>query len=183
MCELIKNSVVVLGGSICTNYGLQVTKCLVENLATKDVTIVSGLETDISLLALETSLSVGGKTVGFLAGDVRIAQKIKRIAQVTNKLKRAENGSVYAPKDGLELGVRPFLSRDKAMVSKCESVLVIEAVMGSRIFNAVEFALKNNKQIFAVPGSVFSYTSKGANFLLRTGAILVESHQDITTHL
>lgn len=179
----IKDSLVVLGGSVCTDYGKDVTKCLVENLAAKGVHIVSGLETEISFLALNLSLGAGGKASGFLAGSVKKAKKIKPVRDLIHRLAEDKNGSLYVPSGKMRQVGNPFLDRDRVMITACDAVLVTEALLGSRIFYAVEFALENNKTIFAVPCSSFKYTSRGASFLLETGALLVRNHMTILTNL
>lgn len=175
-----KKSLVVLGGSVCTDYGLHVTKCLVGYLAKEGVCIVSGLETKVSYMALNCSLDVGGSAHGYVAGSLKIA-KIK--SKTVDRLISSKNGQVYVPPNKAESIKNPFIFRDRVMVYRSDAVLVIEALMGSRIFNAIEFASKNNKQIFAVPGNVFNYSSKGTSFLLKTGAVLVENHKDIIQHM
>lgn len=178
--EKIDKSIVILGGSVCTKYGLKVVKSLIEKLAVGGLHIVSGLETKISFLSLDTTLNVGGYASGFFAGNIKLARKIPDVNQIITKLISCKNGSVYMPSRSQNVSRgNPFLSRDKAMIKKCNGVLVIEALIGSRIFNAVEFAIEENKPIYAVPGEIFSYTSKGTNLLIKTGATLIESHKDV----
>lgn len=177
---MIENSLVVLGGSVCTEYGLQVTKSLVGNLAKQGINIVSGLETKISILALETSIFVGGRSIAYLGYGIDKVKRNKSISRVIKRLLESPRGKIYAPFNKSTKASRSsYINRDRLMIKESEGVLVIESVYGSRIFSAVEYALSLNKPIFSVPGSVFSYTSRGTNFLIKTGAVLVEDHSDV----
>jgi len=179
----IHNSVVILGGSVCTEYGLNVTKCFSEHLAKAGVNIVSGLETDISFLSLKCALNVGGYASGFLANSLKFSRKIEKVNVATKKLLSNKKGRLYVVSKDYSKTRNAFITRDRYMIKSCDCVLVIEALVESRIFQAVEYAVSINKPVFVIPGNIFSYTSKGCSFLIKTGAKLVDSYKDITDFL
>lgn len=67
----------------------------------------------------------------------------------------------------------------KLWLGLCSGVLVIESLEGGGALITAEFAMNQNKPVFAVPGSIFSKNSKGCHFLIKNGGILVESYETV----
>lgn len=167
----------VVGTRKATAYGKQVTEELVTDLSRNGITIVSGLARGIDTVAHKAALAAGGRTIAIFACGLDTiyppenADLAKRIVQ---------NGAIISE---YPLGVRPrpdyFPRRNRIMSGISLGVLVIEAGQSSGAIITANMALEQNREVFAVPGSILSPVSKGTNQLLQEGAKLVTEYTDI----
>ena len=170
----------VVGPRKPSSYGQQVTHSLVTPLAEAGVTIVSGLALGIDGLAHEAACQVKGKTIAVLAGGVD-QHSIQPSAHRGLAQKIIELGgaiiSEYPP------GTAPlnysFPKRNRIIAGMTLGTLVIEATEASGTLITAQCALDGNREVFAVPQNITSLTSIGTNNLLKMGAKLVTSSQDI----
>jgi len=171
----------VVGTRRPTVYGRQVAEEMVRDLAQCKVTIVSGLARGIDSIAHRSTLDVQGKTVAVLASG------LDNIYPPENtKLARAimEQGTLISE---YPLGIRPkpehFPMRNRIMSGLSLGVLVIEAGEKSGALITAMQALEQNREVFAIPGSILSATSRGTNELIQQGAKLVCNFNDILEEL
>lgn len=173
----------VVGTRKISPYGKLATDHIVQGLATSNLTIVSGLAYGVDAQALSCAQSVIAPCIAVLASpldDASISPKSN--FQLAQKI--INNGclvSEYAL--GATVGKGNFLARNRIISGLSLGVVVIEADADSGSLITARYALEQNREIFAVPGSIFSQVSKGTNDLLKRGAKLVGSSFDILEEL
>lgn len=167
----------IVGSRSPQSYGKNITTELSSSLARNSLTIVSGMADGIDSLSHRGALSVNGFTVAVLGCGVDV---IYPRANFELYEKIAENGMIiseYMP------GTKPerfyFPERNKIVASLSLATLVTEANLKSGSLITANFAKKYNRHIFAVPGNITSSLSGGTNELIRDGASVVTSVDDI----
>jgi len=171
----------VVGTRRATVYGRQVTEEIVSDLARNKVTIVSGLAKGIDSIAHRAALEAGGRTIAVFACGLDIVYPAENANLAREIMERGALISEYP------LGIRPkadnFPRRNRIMSGLSLGVLVIEAGESSGALITANQALEQNRDIFAVPGSILSPASRGTNHLIQEGAKLVRNHVDILEEL
>ncbi|HEU5382488.1 MAG TPA: DNA-processing protein DprA [Ktedonobacteraceae bacterium] len=181
--EADRFALAVVGTRNASSYGQQVTERLVTELARGQVTVVSGLALGIDAIAHASALHAGGRTLAVLACglDVVYPSKNRGLAQ---RICESGQGALISE---YPLGVRPesgnFPARNRIISGLSQGVLITEAPTKSGALITTSFALKQGRDVFAVPGSIFSSRSTGTNVLIRDGARLVQDVQDILNAL
>jgi len=172
----------VVGTRRPSPYGRQAAEEIVSDLSRNDILITSGLARGIDTVAHRTTLNNGGKTIAvFGCGlDVIYPAENARLAQTIT-----EHGLLVSEHP---LGTKPrpeyFPLRNRIMSGLSLGVLVIEARERSGALITASQALSQNREVFAVPGSIFSPNSKGTNHLIQAGgAKLVADYADILEEL
>jgi DNA processing protein len=173
--------IAVVGTRRASVYGRQVTEELVSDLARNRITIVSGLAKGIDALAHRAALEAGGRTIAIAGCGVDIVYPRDHVTLARQIIEHGALISEYP------LGTRPkadnFPRRNRIMSGMSLGVLVIEAGENSGALITAELALEQNREVFAVPGSIFSPGSKGTNRLIQEGAKLVSCCADILEEL
>ena len=175
-------AVAVVGTRRPSDYGYRVTTDLCAALAGRGITVVSGLALGIDSRAHKSTLDAGGRTVAVLGNgldtvypreNLRLAERIV-----------AEGGAVVSE---FALGVRPeasnFPRRNRIISGMTLGTLITEAGETSGTRWTVYHALEQNREIFCVPGSIYSETSRLTNRLIREGAKLVSNVGDILVEI
>ncbi|MCJ7605846.1 MAG: DNA-processing protein DprA [Dehalococcoidales bacterium] len=171
----------VVGTRRASVYGKQVTGELTAELAASGITIVSGLARGIDTIAHRSALESGGRTIAvFACGlDMVYPAENERLARDIT-----EHGACVSE---FPLGMRPraenFPRRNRILSGLSLGVLVTEADEGSGAMITARFALEQNREVFAIPGSILSPVSRGTNHLIQDGAKLVSGHMDILEEL
>ncbi len=171
----------VVGTRRPTIYGRQVTEEIVADLARSKITIVSGLARGIDSIAHRATLDAGGKTIAVFASGLDIVYPAENA-----KLAQAimEQGSLVSE---YPLGTRPkaerFPLRNRIMSGLSAGVLVVEAGEQSGALITALQAVEQNREVFAIPGSILSPASKGTNRLIQEGAKLVRNCSDVLEEL
>lgn len=170
----------VVGTRRPTQYGLEATDIIVSQLTETGCAIVSGLAVGIDGRAHEACLDSGGTTIAVLGTGVD-ADSIFPSEHRGLARRIAESGgaviSEYAP--GTPATKDHFPQRNRIISGLSQGVIVIEAREKSGALITARFALEQNREVFALPGSIFSHTSTGPNTLIKEGAKLVLSARDI----
>ena len=175
---LNNNSIAIIGCRSASLYGLKVAKLFANGLSKNGFTIVSGLAYGIDGEAHKYSLKKKGKTIAVLGSGLDIIYP-----QVNTELCKEiiDNGGLVISE--FPLGTKPtkenFPKRNRIISALSDGVIVIEAKKKSGTMITVDFALEHGKDVFAVPGNIDSLNSEGTNSLLKQGAIMVTSYQDI----
>ena len=170
----------VVGTRKFSHYGQQVTEKLVRELAFNNLTIVSGLALGIDALAHSAALEAGGKTIAVLGSGLD-RQNIypAQNRYLADKIE-AGHGLIMSE---YPLGTLPlkhhFPQRNRLISGLSAATLVIEAGEKSGALITAMHALEQNREVFAVPGSIYSPVSAGANRLIKMGAKPVTSAKDI----
>lgn len=173
--------VTVVGSRKCTAYGREVTDEIVTQLARNRITIVSGLARGIDTAAHSAALSAGGRTIAVQACGLDMVYPPEN-AQLAERI--AENGAVISE---YPVGVKPraenFPRRNRIMSGLSLGVLVVEANISSGALITANQAIEQDRDVFAVPGSILSQASAGSNRLIQEGAKAVLSAKDILEEL
>ena len=177
-----ETSVAVVGTRRPTDYGYRITAELCAELASRGVTVVSGLALGIDARAHQATLDAGGRTIAALGNglDTVYPRENGRLAERIV----GEGGALVSE---FALGARPeasnFPRRNRIISGMTLGTLVTEASETSGTRWTVYHALEQNREIFCVPGSVYSDTSKLTNRLIREGAKLVCDVNDILVEI
>ncbi len=169
--------IAIVGTRRATVYGKQAATEIVQGLAANRVTIVSGLARGIDTIAHRTALDAGARTIAVLAAglDSVYPPENKRMAREI-----AERGALVSD---YPLGTRPraeyFPRRNRIMSGLALGTLVIEGDHQSGAMITARFAAEQNRDVFAVPGSIFSPQSRGPNSLIKDGATPVLGAGDV----
>ncbi|MCS7001969.1 MAG: DNA-processing protein DprA [Dehalococcoidia bacterium] len=172
----------VVGSREATAYGVQATHHLVSGLARAGVTVISGLAKGIDTIAHHEALASGGRTIAVMGSGVDV---IYPAANRGLAERIVANGALVSE---FPLGTKPVASnfprRNRILSALSLGVVVVEAGEKSGALITARFALLQNREVFAVPGSIFAPSFAGANRLIRDGeAKLVTCVEDILTDL
>ena len=176
-----KNAVAVVGSRNASDYGIKVTQEISRNLASLGITIVSGMARGIDSAAHMAAIRGGGRTIAVLGSgiDVIYPPENRRLYDTI-----IENGAVVSE---YQLGTKPnsynFPPRNRIISGISLGVLVSEASPKSGSLITARLALDQGRDVYAVPGNVYSYKAKGTHSLLKSGAKLVDDARDIVEEL
>ena len=175
--------VALVGSRQCSTYGRNAAEMLARELASRGVTIVSGLARGIDGAAHRGALDGGGRTVAVMAtgfDEIYPREHAKLAEEIVDK------GGALVTQFPLETPPLPenFPYRNRVISGLSLGVVVVEATERSGSLITARLALEQNREVFAVPGSITSRTSFGANYLIKSaGAKLVQQWQDIAAEL
>lgn len=171
-------SIAIIGSRDYSNYGERAAKDFSYNLAKNNICIISGLAKGIDSFAHEACLVAGGKTIAVLGSGLDVIYPKENLG-LFNKI-ILNDGLVVSE---YPLGTKPqkqnFPARNRIISGLSDGILVIEAKEKSGTNITVDFALEQGKDVFVVPGNIYSKTSNGTNFLIKEGAIPVTNFLDI----
>jgi DNA processing protein len=172
-----EKAVAVVGSRSASDYGRRVARHICRGLAALGVTVVSGMARGIDGTAHESTLDNGGRTIAVLGCGIDRVYPPEH-DQLYKRIRR--QGAVLSE---LPLGTRPaafhFPARNRLISGLSLGVVVVEATEKSGSLITASLALEQNREVFAVPGEIGSSRSRGTHRLIRQGAKLVESADDI----
>jgi DNA processing protein len=171
----------VVGTRVPTQYGRAAAAGLTHELALAGYAIVSGMAKGIDAVAHGAALDAGGATVGVLGHGIDKIYPPENHHLFNRVRERGLLISEMAP--GEEPLAGNFPRRNRLIAALSAGVLVVEMGEKSGARHTVEFALELGKEVFAIPGPIGSPMSAGTNQLLKEGARLVTSAQDILEEL
>ncbi len=170
-------SVAIVGTRHPTHYGVKMSEVLARDLSAMGVTVVSGMARGCDTAAHRGALKAGGATVAVLGTGIDVPYP-------------RENGKMYEEiaEKGLVVTELPvstppapynFPKRNRIISGLCTGVVVVEAPLRSGALMTARLALEYNREVMAVPGPATSFRSAGTNRLLKDGATLVETAEDV----
>ncbi len=174
-------SVTIVGTRKVTAYGRTIANEIAGELARSRVTVVSGLARGVDGIAHAAALDAGGRTIAVLGSgpDVIYPPEHSRLAD-----RIIESGALVTD---YPLGTQPrgdyFPRRNRILAGLSLGTLIIEGDMKSGAMITAKLALEQNREVFAVPGSILSPQSRGPNWIIQQGAKLVRSVSDILEEL
>ncbi|MDD4859350.1 MAG: DNA-processing protein DprA [Dehalococcoidales bacterium] len=173
--------IAVVGTRRATVYGRQVADEIVTDLVNNKLTIVSGLAKGIDTVAHQSALAAGGRTIAVFGCGLDIVYP----AENSDLARRImEHGALISE---YPLGAKPraenFPRRNRILSGMSLGILVVEADESSGAIITANLALEQNREVFAIPGSILSPASRGTNHLIQEGAKLVRSYTDILEEL
>jgi DNA processing protein len=175
--------VAMVGSRRCSTYGLNTATMLARDLASKGVTIVSGLARGIDAAAHRGAIEAGGKTVAVMGTglDLVYPRDHKKLADEI-----LEKGGALVSE--FPLGTPPapqnFPYRNRIISGLSLGVVLVEAAENSGSLITARMAMEQNREVFAVPGNISSKNSFGTNYLIKgAGAKLVQQWQDVAAEM
>jgi DNA processing protein len=176
-----ETAIAVVGSRRASPYGMLVTTKLATALAERGVTVVSGMARGVDTAAHRGALNGGGRSIGVLGCGIDVIyppENRKLFDEMTGK------GAIVSefPMGTLPLAEN-FPRRNRIISGMSRGVLVVEATENSGSLITARLALDQGREVFAVPGNINSSASRGTNRLIKEGAKLVESVEDILEEL
>ncbi|MDD2689839.1 MAG: DNA-processing protein DprA [Candidatus Omnitrophica bacterium] len=170
-------SIAIVGSRRASFYGLSCAEKFAGELSNKGFTIVSGMARGIDSYAHRGALKAGGRTVAVMGSGFNQIYPPEN-EELAEEI--AQNGAVISE---FSLDMPPkkenFPCRNRLISGLSLGVLVVEAARNSGALITADFALEQGREVFALPGKVDSDTSFGTNKLIKEGAKLVSSCDDI----
>jgi DNA processing protein len=176
-----RGPVAVVGTRVASAYGLQVAQRLGYDLALREVVVVSGMAKGIDAAAHRGALRAQGITLAILgSGLLRIypSEHEELAAQIV------ESGAVVSEQPlTMDPLAHNFPRRNRIISGLSRAVVVVEAASRSGAIITADLALEQGREVFAVPGPITARGSQGTNQLLKQGAGVLTSVEDIIEEL
>jgi DNA processing protein len=170
-------AVAVVGTRNPSAYGLEMTEQICRDLARAEVTLVSGLARGIDTACHAAALRYGGRTIGVLGCGIDVVYPRENKALMEDA---ALHGAVITEfRPGQSPLATNFYRRNRIVSGLSKGVLVVEADKKSGSLITSGHALDQNRDVLAVPGNALNARSKGPHLLIKQGAALVESAEDV----
>jgi DNA processing protein len=174
-------AIAIVGSRHCSPYGVRVAERLAGGLARVGITVVSGLARGIDAAAHRGAMKAGGRSIAVLANGLAsvyppehedLARALTECGALLSEMPMRQ-----VPLSGL------FTQRNRIISGLSLGVVVVEATPRSGSLSTANHAMEQNREVFAVPGPVDSLSSRGSHRLIRDGAKLVETVDDILEEL
>lgn len=182
---LNQKGIAIVGSRDATSYGKKVAFDFAKELSKKGINIISGLAIGIDTYAHLGNLQIQnlnlkvGKTIAVLGSGIDIIYPKENI-EIARKIIKT-GGCILSE---YPCGTKPeklnFPQRNRIISGLSNGVLVVEASEYSGALITADFALEQGKDVFAVPGEITNNNSKGCNKLIKDGAIIALSVQEIS---
>ena len=178
-CDI--NSVGIVGARKCSLYGMRIAEKLGYDLASRDITVVSGLANGIDASSHRGALKAAGRTIAVMGSGFRhiYPSSSRRVYEDIQ-----HHGAVVTEYTS---DIRPdrctFPRRNRIISALSKGIVVVEAAARSGALITSNCALEHGKEVFAVPGHIDSPSSAGTNKLIQDGAKLVIRVEDILEEL
>jgi len=170
-------SAAIVGARTCSQYGSQMAEYLGRSLSESGVQIVSGMALGIDGAGHKGALLAGGNTYAVLGCGVDICYPKSHYSMYFKIMEKGGVISEYRP--GEAPAARNFPMRNRIISGLSDVIIVVEAREKSGSLITVDCGLEQGKEIFAVPGRITDSLSQGCNELIRQGAGMVTSPEDI----
>lgn len=177
--ELLKKDrkLAVVGSRQPTNYGKMAVEEIFPKLVEKEFVIVSGLAAGIDTIAHETAIKLKGSTIAVIAGGLFHIYPKQNSRLALEMMRNHLVLSEYPP------DTKPFRwhfpMRNRIISGMSRGTLIVEARHSSGSLITANYAVQEGREVFALPGNIFSPNSTGTNELIQQGAKLVQTSEDI----
>jgi DNA processing protein len=176
-----ERAVAVVGSRNSSRYGLISAEGIARGLAARGVTVVSGMARGIDSAAHMGALREKGRTIAVLGSGIDVVYPSEN-RPLFHEI--VDNGAVISE---FSFGTGPettnFPRRNRIISGISLGVVIVEASPNSGALITAKLALEQNREVFAVPGNITSMRSRGTHALIREGAKLVESAEDVVEEL
>ncbi|MFN3148410.1 DNA-processing protein DprA [Bremerella sp.] len=174
-------AVAIVGTRHATHYGKKQAERFGYELAKAGFTIASGLARGIDAAAHRGALKAGGRTIAFLGGGV---SKIYPPEHGDLAEEVSQNGAIVSEAAPLVSPIAgAFPQRNRLITGISLGVVIIEAAARSGALISARMAMEQNREVFAVPGQIDNPVARGVNGLIKDGATLVQSVDDVIEQL
>lgn len=170
-------AIAIVGTRRMTVYGRQVTQDLATVLASKGVTVVSGLARGIDAIAHTAAMDAGGRTLAVLGCGVDVVYPPENRKIFERMVESGALVSEYPPGSAPES--TNFPPRNRIISGLSQAVVVVEAGETSGALITASFAANQGREVFAVPGNILAPQSMGCNRLIRDGARILLNPNDV----
>ena len=181
VAALERPSVAIVGSRAASPYALEVAERLSAELASRGVTAVSGLARGADSAAHRGALAAGGETVAVLGSGPDVIYPPEHLSLASSIMANGAIVTEFAP------GTPPrpfhFPRRNRVISGLSLAVVVVEASERSGSLITADCALEQGREVMAVPGNVLTGRNRGSHGLLRAGAKIVETADDILEEL
>jgi len=175
----LDQTIAVVGTRNITRYGEEVTRKIVKGLVANGFTIVSGMAYGVDAIAHQTAIDSGGKTIAVLGCGIDIIAP-EGNARLYRAIGEEGHGAIVSE---MPLGLRPdkgmFVARNRIISGLSLGVVVTEGAGDSGALITARNAGEQGREVFAVPGPITSPYSRAPAQLIKKGATLVETVEDI----
>ena len=172
--------IAVVGSRKYTTYGKQVVEYLIDGLRGCQVGIVSGLALGIDGLAHEAALRAGLYTLSIPGSGIADSVLYPRTNRsLATRILEAGGGLLSEYEPTFKATKWSFIQRNRLMAGLCQATLIIEATAQSGTLTTARMAVDYNRELLAVPGSIFSASTRGTHQFLKLGATMVAEPADI----
>lgn len=176
--------IVVVGARKCSSYGEMACEKIIRELKPYPVVIISGLALGIDAIAHRCALDAGIPTIGVLGSGLDEEVIYPRInLQLAKDIVKAGGGIISELPPKSRATKYTFPQRNRIMAALSQLVVIIECEVRSGTLITARLALEYNKDVVAVPGSIFSNMSAGTNKLIKEGATPISGGADIAEFL
>ncbi len=175
---LNSNGIAIVGSRYCTEYGKNIATKMAYNIAKSNKCVISGLAKGIDSYAHIGALKAKGYTIAVLGNglDNIYPNENKKLSE-----KIIENNGLLISE--YIVGTKPekinFPERNRIISALAKGIVIVEAKEKSGALITADFGLEQGKEIFAVPGNIYSANSKGTNNLIKQGANIITDYKDI----
>jgi DNA processing protein len=175
-----QKTLAVVGARKCTYYGQQIIEKIIPPLVKNGLTIISGLAVGIDSLAQIETLKAGGRTIAVIGSglDKKSIYPIQNLL-LAKQIVKAGGAVVSEFPPGTQPLPQNFPQRNRIIAGLSQGTLVVEANQKSGSLITARYALDEGREVYAVPGNIFSPASDGPNSLIKSGAKPVFSADDI----
>lgn len=173
-------SLAIVGARNCSNYGKEIAFHMANQLSKAGIQIISGLANGVDSCAHKGSLAANIATYGVLGCGIDICYPISNI-EIYMRMQEC-GGIISEYSIGMPAKPGNFPMRNRIISGLCDGVLIVEAKEKSGSLITADLALEHGKDVFAIPGRICDKSSKGCNNLIKMGAILVDSVEDILNY-
>lgn len=177
-------SIAIVGSRKISTYGQRVASQLANELSRAGLIIISGMAYGVDSIAHNECVKLKNRTIAVLGGGIDTASIYPSSNCQTAESIISNGGAVISE---YPIGTPPlkqhFPARNRILSGLSLGVLIIESAERSGTLITVRFALEQNREVFAVPGNIYSKTSEGTNNLIKLGAKLVSKSEDILEEL
>lgn len=175
---LKKPAIAIVGSRKMSGYGRAVTEEFVRGLSQAGVVIVSGLALGIDSVAHKEALENREKTIAVLPCGLDSIYPATHHSLAQRIIKQGGAlVSEYPP--GMPPQRQNFIARNRIVSGLADAVLITEAAEKSGTLHTANFALEQGRDVFAIPGNITSYLSRGTNNLIKAGATPVTNPKDV----
>ena len=169
--------IAIVGSRNPSTQGLETAKAFAKTLSQHGFVITSGLALGIDAASHQGALNAKGYTIAVAGTGLDRVYPARHIELATEIVNTGAMVSEFPP--GTLAKANHFPRRNRIISGLCQGLLVVEAAKESGSLITARMALEQNREVFAIPGSIHNPLARGCNALIREGAKLVETTQDI----
>lgn len=179
--DIRQRSLAIVGARDCSEYGQYVARYFAEKMAQNGVAVISGLARGIDGIAQRAAMEAGGESFGVLGcgADICYPKSNEKLYRMC--MERGGILSTYLP--GTPPTPNLFPPRNRIISGLSDGILIIEAREKSGTIITADLALEQGKDVFVIPGRVTDRLSDGCNSLIRQGASLIQSPEQLLEEL